>query len=84
MLHDQLNVLVLETICINCLFILLFVLLVVVVVMIMVMIVTLSFAVVVASVGIDLSAGELLSCGSLSLGVEVFNLSLAEDAVWVN
>lgn len=82
MLHDQFDVLALQTLLVDLLTIILFLFILVVVVMAFMVVVVLdglSFAVVVASVRV-LASNDLLSSGSLSLGVEILDLSLAEDA----
>jgi hypothetical protein len=84
LLHDQFDVLALQAFLVNLLTIIivvLFLLVVVIVIVVMVVFDGLSFAVVVAGVGVSFRLDDLLSCGSLSLGVEVLNLGLAEDAM---
>jgi hypothetical protein len=84
LLHNQFDVLALQARFIDLLAIifilLLFVVMVMIVIMVVVMVNGLSFSVVVAGVRISLGLDNLLGSGCLSLGVEILNLGLAEDA----
>lgn len=80
-MHNELDVLGLKTGVVDLFAIILFFLLLLLNSLALAVVVVVVMAgVVVSSV---LSVGELLGCGSLSLGVQVLNLSLAEDAVVV-
>ena len=84
MLHDKLDVLALEARVVDLLVVilLLFLLLLVFNSLALAVVVVVIVVVVMASVVVGLSLGlsELLSGGSLSLGVQVLNLGLTEDA----
>jgi hypothetical protein len=77
LLHDELNILALKTLLVN----LLSIIIVILVLLGVAAVDGLALAVVVAGVGVCLSLDDLLGGGGLSLGVEVLDLGLAEDAV---
>lgn len=77
LLHDELDVLALKSLFVN----LLSIIIVILVLLGVAAINGLTLAVVVAGVGVCLGLDNLLGGGGLSLGVEVLDLGLAEDAV---
>lgn len=84
LLHDELDVLGLETLIINLLVVILLLLIVLVVLLVLDGLVLMVVIVVVIMAGVvvgrSLGIGELLSSGGLGLRVQVLDLSLTEDA----
>jgi hypothetical protein len=82
LLHNKLNVLGLESRVIDLLAVILLLLIFLLLLDGLALVVTVVVVMVVTSVvvGLSLGLGELLSGGSLSLGVQVLDLGLAEDA----